>query len=164
MRDALHIVALVLVFAFLATRFPSELSFDGTSGAEQPTFASFVTLSPSDHAACLEATRTSWQVRAEARGKHSIWRLDSDVQMLDDRLPPPVFDDMPLPSPSGPPFATPPIDTYSLLPPTFGAEMDEFAPPSRPEDALGQDDRKKSAPAFGKIEIIDDSVFDALVK
>ena len=46
MRDLIHIVALFLVFGFLATRFPREIMrLDDSEGAQLP-FASFLVLSP----------------------------------------------------------------------------------------------------------------------
>ena len=126
MRDALHIGGLILVFAFLATRFPSLAPVPADDRARQ-SFASFVTLSPAAHAVLLEATRTSWQVRNHARGKPSIGRLDSGIPLLSDSLPPPPLELSCLDKET---TGLPPPDpeTYALLPNTEGAEMPEFVP------------------------------------
>ena len=126
MRDFLHISCLFLVFAFLATRFPSEVPFVPPQAAPA-SFASFVTLSPAAHAAQLEAARTSWQVRSKARGRPSIGRLDADIPLLSETLPPPAAAGFPY-SPLEPvPFPEPDLATFAFLPPTAGAEMPDFA-------------------------------------
>lgn len=128
MRDAIYIVLLFIVFAFLATRFPHNvpLSFVAASERMRP-FASFVSLSPDVNAACLDAVRTPWQVRRDARSRPSIGRLDSGIELLDETMPKVVaklpVDDLPTsfgPLPSG-------SAAYSLLPFTMGCDVAAFA-------------------------------------
>ena len=132
MRDVFHIGGLFLVFAFLVTRFPSDLPLasEPERGALLP-FASFVTFSPAAHAARLEAARTSWQVRSRARGRPAIGSLDSDIPLLMETLPPPEtggFATFPAEISDLPP---PDVETYALLPPTSGADMPDFVLPAR---------------------------------
>lgn len=122
MRDMFHIGCLFLVFAFLVTRYPSEMPSVASSARAYPSFAAFVELSPSTHAARLEAARTSWQVRSQAR----IGQLDSDVPLLSETLPPPVVSEVHPFSGYNAELVAPDANTYSLLPPTAGAEMPEF--------------------------------------
>ena len=89
MRDALHIFGLFAVFAFLALQFPKGAVLDEKESAGSAPFAEFVTLSPKAHAVYLDAARTSWQVKNEARSRPSIGRLDADVPLLSELLPPP---------------------------------------------------------------------------
>ena len=132
MRDAFHIGGLFLVFAFLMTRFPADLPImSNVEKSDTPPFASFITLSPAAYAAWQEAARTSWQIRSQARGRPLIGRLDSDIPLLTETLPPPMANALPLSSSDV--FCLPPpdIDTYAFLPPTVGAAMPEFAPPAQ---------------------------------
>lgn len=126
MRDLLHIVALFSLFGFLATRFPREiLHLDGTESAQLP-FASFLVLSPEEHATCIEATRTSWQVRSELSGRPSIGRLDAGVLLLEDAIPPPLS----YSEGAVPPSAwlhRPTSYIYSFLPPSMGRKEPSFA-------------------------------------
>ena len=109
MRDALHIFGLFAVFAFLALQFPKGAVLVEKEPAERAPFAEFVTLSPNAHAVYLDAARTSWQVKNEARSRPSIGRLDADVPLLSELLPPPSLtlaslpssDAAPLPPPKG---------------------------------------------------------------
>ena len=126
MRDLLHIVVLFLVFGFLATRFPREIMHLDDSEGAQLTFASFLVLSPKEHAACIEATRASWQVRNELSGRPSVGRLDAGVQFLENAIPPPPS----YPVDSIPPGAwlqRPTTYTYSFLPPSMGRNEPAFA-------------------------------------
>ena len=127
MRDTLHIAGLFAVFAFLALQFPKGALLEERESAEQATFAEFVTLSPDAHAVYLEAARTSWQVKNEARSRPSIGRLDADVPLLSELLPPPSLYLAPLPSPDAAPLPPPDPETYALIPPTRGADMPAFA-------------------------------------
>lgn len=134
MRDAIHIGLLALVFAFLATRFPSSLP-SAPAVATAPAFASFITLSPAAHSAWLESARTSWQVRNQARSRPSIGRLDADIPLLAEILPPiqPVVFRHPKQAAADIPMSD--GDTYSFLPPSGGADMAEFSAPPRAKDA-----------------------------
>lgn len=127
MRDAIQIGALALIFVFLATRFPETLPFEVRETVETPSFASFVTLSQKDHASLLEAARTSWQVRSEARGRPSIGRLDSGIPLLEDSLPPPSPLAFPRLVQDCTPLGAPTVETYSLVPETRGANIPAFA-------------------------------------
>lgn len=128
MRDAIYIVLLFVVFAFLATRFPHNvpLAFAAASERTRP-FASFVSLSPDVNAACLDAVRTPWQVRRDARSRPAIGRLDSGIALLDETMPKVVAglpaDTMPSSSSLPPPGA----EAYSLLPFTMGCDVAAFA-------------------------------------
>ena len=142
MRDAIYIVGLFLVFAFLVTRYPSEMPAAAVSPC--PAFASFIMLSPAAHAAWLEAARTSWQVRNQGRGRPSFGRLDFDVPLLSATIPPVSLAGFsPLPSPE---MALPPPDaaTYAFLPPTCGADLPDFAIPRTGAEAV-------SPPGDGRI-------------
>ena len=134
MRDIVQIGALMLLFAFLATRFPEKLPFEAKENAEQPPFAAFVELSPEANAALIESARTSWQVRSEARSRPSIGRLDSGVPLLEDVPPPHAPPSFPHLRLGRDPLGAPTVDAYSLLPETRGAEVPAFtvkAPPPR---------------------------------
>jgi len=149
MRDVLHIGCLFLVFAFLVTRYPSEMPSVADSARAYPSFAAFVELSPSAHAARLAAARTSWQVRSQAR----IGQLDSDVPLLSETLPPPVVPEVHPFAGNGAELVAPDANTYSFLPPTAGAEMPDFAIKGlqRPAGgALELQDRR----AFGKDQML----------
>ena len=149
MRDVLHIGGLFLVFAFLVTRYPSEMPSVVDSVRTSPSFAAFVELSPLAHAARLEAARTSWQVRSQAR----IGQLDSDVPLLSETLPPPVVPEVHPFAGNGAELVAPDANTYSFLPPTAGAEMPDFAIKGlqRPAGgALELQDRR----AFGKDQML----------
>lgn len=134
MRDAIYIVLLFIVFAFLATRFPHNvpLSFVSASERMRP-FASFVSLSPDVNAACLDAVRTPWQVRRDARNRPSIGRLDSGIGLLNETMPKvvaklPADDHLP-PAVGLPPFGS---AAYSLLPFTMGRDVAAFAVRAQP--------------------------------
>ena len=150
MRDALHIGGLFLMFAFLATRFPSAAPLPPDVGP-RPAFASFVTFTPAAHAARLEAARTSWQVRSQARSRPSIGRLDTGIPLLSETLPPPATAAFPLPGPARSRLPPPDAETYALLPGTEGAEMPEFAPRARRTEPA---DTPVRPPAFGRDEML----------
>ena len=150
MRDALHIGGLFLVFAFLATRFPSVAPLPQGDDA-RPAFASFVTLSSEAHAARLESARTSWQVRSQARGRPSIGRLDSGIPLLSDALPAPAQAEFPRLDPDASSLPPPDAETYALLPGTEGAAMPEFAPRARKAES---GDAPARPPAFGREEML----------
>ena len=154
MRDVFYIGGLFLVFAFLATRFPSQLPADPPPSVPVP-FASFVTFSPAAHAAQLEAARTSWQVRNRARGRPSIGRLDADIPLLSDALPPPTIGGFPRQSALSGDFPEPDAATYAFLPPTMGAALPDFAIPANPAATPhlpeGRTDRP---PTFGLNEML----------
>lgn len=126
MRDWLHVCGLFALFAFLATRFPPVSP--EPSPAPRAGFAAYVTLSSARHDALLESARTSWQVRSEARSRPSVGRLDADVPLLSDSLPPPaeaVFRDAPAVRKA---IGEPDARTCSFLPATMGAEFPDYAP------------------------------------
>ena len=154
MRDVLHIGCLFFVFAFLMTRFPTDVPTGQPSPPPAP-FAAFVTFSPAAHAAQLEAARTSWQVRSRARGRPSIGRLDADVPLLAETLPPPapgVFQQR-LGKPESLP--EPDVSTYAFLPPTAGAEMPDFTIRAGRSAAVRPAERRTShPPVFGKDEML----------
>ncbi len=156
MRDFLHISGLFLAFAFLATRFPTDLPLAfGNEKATAPSFASFITLSSAAHAARLEAARTSWQVRSRARGRPAIGRLDADIPLLAETLPPPLnatFNPSSLPNASGLP--PPDAETYAFLPPTAGGDEPGFAIPSRREGKAVPEGDRQDHPAFGRDEML----------
>jgi len=154
MRDALHMIGLFAVFAFLALQFPESAVSKGAREMARAPFATFVTLSPAAHAAYLDRARTSWQVRSEARSRPNIGRLDSDVPILSEALPPPVFYLATLPSAPSAPLPPPDPETYSLLPPTRGANVPAFAVrvPRAEADRLPEDATAKAA--FGRAEML----------
>ena len=154
MRDALHIGGLFLVFAFLVTRFPADLPFAPVSEERaSPLFASFVTLSPAAHAARLEAARTSWQVRSRARGRPSIGRLDSDIPLLMETLPPPETGGFSASQSDISDLPPPDVETYALLPPTAGADMPEFLPSTRRAETVDPS-TQTSRQVFGRDEML----------
>ena len=154
MRDLIHIVALFLVFGFLATRFPREIMrLDDSEGAQLP-FASFLVLSPAEHAACIEATRTAWQLRNELRARPSIGRLDAGVKFLEDEIPPPpTHQEGPIPP--GAWFQRPTTYTYSLLPPSMGRNEPAFAVRDPHADAdHPPEPEKRAEKPFGMKEML----------
>lgn len=142
MRDIVHIVGLLLLFAFLGMQFPggavkTALMADGQGGP----FASFVTLSPEAYASCLDSARTSWQVRREARNQLAIGRLDSGITLLDDSLAAPEFPIMNDAAPAPSRLPPPDVETYSMLPSTMGMDVPGLStratPPARPGEKEG---------------------------
>lgn len=132
MREIFYITGLMAAISLLALDFPVGVSGLVHEVRANPPFASYVELSPSVHAACLETAKTSWQVRSGSRGRPVIGSLDSGVPLLTDALPPMtkvVFREIgDGDSPLGP------IDTdvYSLMPGTEGSDIPSFA--VRPQD------------------------------
>lgn len=146
MRDFLHAGGLFLLVAFLAMSFPSAFPVpaEGSGGG----FARFVSLTPARHDALLEAARTSWQVRSEARSRPSVGRLDADAPLLADSLPPPaspVFRD---PVTVAAALPEPDSRTYMFLPATMAAAVPEFAP------GKGKGGVRAEAPAFTREELL----------
>ena len=154
MRDALHMAGLFAVFAFLALQFPEAAVSKGGRGSEHPPFAAFVTLSPAAHAAYLDSARTSWQVKSEARSRPTIGRLDSDVPILSETFPPPVFYLTAVPSAPPTPLPPPGPETYSLLPPTLGADMPAFAVRVLQAETDHPPEETTAKPAFGRAEML----------
>ena len=154
MRDVFHIGGLFLVFAFLVTRFPSDLALPAESAKAAPPFAAFVTLSPEAHAAWLEAARTSWQVRSRARGRPSIGRLDSDIPLLKEALPPPEMGGFAPLSSDVSDLPPPDVETYAFLPPTAGADMPDFALPARRAASATSAVTVPPPAAFGRDEML----------
>ena len=154
MRDALHIFGLFAVFAFLALQFPKGVLLEQKELAERAPFAEFVTLSPNAHAVYLDAARTSWQVKNEARSRPSIGRLDADVPLLSELLPPPSLTLAPLPPPDATPFPPPDPETFALIPPTRGANMPAFAVRVLRAETPPSSQESDTKPTFGRAEML----------
>ena len=154
MRDALHIFGLFAVFAFLALQFPKGVLQEKKELAERAPFAEFVTLSPNAHAIYLDAARTSWQVKNEARSRPSIGRLDADVPLLSELLPPPSLSLAPLPPTDAVPLPPPDPETFALIPPTRGADMPAFAVRVLHAETDHPPEESAAKPAFGRAEML----------
>ena len=154
MRDALHIFGLFAVFAFLALQFPKGAVLVEKEPAERAPFAEFVTLSPNAHAVYLDAARTSWQVKNEARSRPSIGRLDADVPLLSELLPPPSLTLASLPSSDAAPLPPPDPETFALIPPTRGADMPTFAVRVLHAETDHPPEESAAKPAFGRAEML----------
>lgn len=154
MRDAIHIMGLALLFVFLAVQYPLADAVDCAGAADTAAFASFITLSPAAHAAYIDATRTSWQVSNEARGMPSIGRLDSDVPMLSNTLPPIPDPNPDTSAPEGPQLPSPDPDVYSLIPPTMGGDVSAFAVRSLPGETDRRPGDRAEKAAFGRDEML----------
>lgn len=158
MRDVLYITGLFVAFTLLAMDFPSGLS-KSFQAPSPPSFASFVELSPSAHAACLESARTSWQVRSGFRGSPVIGSLDSSFPLLTDYLPEKEKVEFRKIETLALPVGQVDVGEYSLLPASEG--MDSPMLSTRPVgigggDAKDQFSRSEmlSVDAFGKIKEI----------
>lgn len=151
MRDALYIVCLFAAVFLLALDYPSGIWNLDEPHSPGAAFASFVTLSPSVHAACIEAARTSWKVTSEARSRPVERSLDSGISLLDDFLPPPAKAFVDVSGFSVASFGgSPAVDIYSLLPETAEKNMLKFsAKPSGGEHS--------PAPAFSMGEMLSTS-------
>ena len=154
MRDALHIFGLFAVFALLALQFPKGALLEEREPVERAPFAEFVTFSPKAHAVYLEAARTSWQVKNEARSRPSIGRLDADVPLLSELLPPPSLSLATLPSPDATPLPPPDPETFALIPPTRGADMPAFAVRVLRAETDHPPEEPAAKPAFGRAEML----------
>jgi len=154
MRDALHILGLFVVFAFLALQFPEGVMLAEKGSAERAPFAEFVTLSPDAHAVYLDAARTSWQVKNEARSRPTIGRLDADVPLLSELLPPPSLSLASLPPPDAVPLPPPDPETYALIPPTRGADLPAFAVRVLRAETDRPPEAPAATPAFGRAEML----------
>ena len=150
MRDFVHIVGLVALFAFLATRFPSHLPGSAKEGEAPAAFAAYITLSPAEHAARLEAARTFWQVSDANRVHASIGRLDTGVRLLDDALPAPTFAAMPPVSATGAALPAPELETYALMPPSQGRDLPEFSVKALRSESDYPPEEAVDAPAFSR--------------
>ena len=118
MRDILYILCLFAFFLLLAADFPMALAKVHEVPRQRAAFATFVELSPSVHAACLESARTTWQVRSGSRGRPVIGSLDSGIPLLTSFLPQQekvVFGDIEI---SSVPIGSVDVGVYSLLPAT----------------------------------------------
>ncbi len=154
MRDLLHILVLFLVFGFLLTRFPREIMHLDDRESPQLPFASFLILSPEEHAACIDATRTSWQVRNDLSGRPSVGRLDADVRLLEDAIPPPPSYEVGTIPPGA--WLHPPTSyTYFFLPPSMGRSEPAFAirAPHADADHPPETERRTDVP-FGIKEML----------
>ena len=135
MRDVLYIFCLFVFFMLLAADFPGGLASPCQAPGRQPAFASFVELSQSVHAVCLESARTTWQVRNGSRRRPVIGSLDSGVPLLFDSLPPRegvVFADVEM---SAMPVGPVEIGTYSLIPASEGFDSPAFSTRPARQDA-----------------------------
>jgi hypothetical protein len=126
MRDMLHVCGLFSLFAVLAMSFPSTVPVP--TAVRGAAFAEFVQLSSARHDAVLEAARTSWQVRSEARSRPSVGRLDADAPLLADSLPPPAAPVYRDPAATGAPLPRPDATIYSFMPATMGTAFSDYAP------------------------------------
>lgn len=128
MRDFLYITGLMTAVFMLAADFPAASVAPGVEPPAGPVFASFTELSPSLHAACLDAAKTSWQVRSGSRARPVIGSLDAGVPLLNAALPPPekvVFAELAV---DENPAGVPETDVYSLLPASAAADCAVFTP------------------------------------
>ena len=152
MRDILYITGLFAAFLALAMDFPQKLA-EERRDRPVPSFASFVELSPSVHAACLELARTSWQVRSGSRGRPVIGSLDSGIPLLTEFLPPRekvMFADVEItPMPAGPVD----VGVYSLLPASESADNAVYS--TRPaKTAPEKDQGKDTSVPFSKKDML----------
>ncbi len=155
MRDAVHIVGLLSLFAFLGMQFPGGAAKPVlmADGRDRP-FASFVTLSPEAYASCLDAARTSWQVRSEARSRLAIGRLDSGIPLLDDSIAPPEFPIMSDAAPAPSRLPPPGVETYSLLPSTMGMDVPALSTRAMGARAAGSGEKAGKSEAFSREEML----------
>jgi hypothetical protein len=142
MRDLAYITGLFAAFVLLAMDFPSQIA-DSRRSVPSPAFASFVELSSSAHSACLEAARTSWQVRSGSMGNPVIGSLDSGFPLLAEHLPAcekVKFKDVAISS-----FPVGRVDAgeYSLMPMTEGQDIPMPSPMPSP---IGGDEVEKPFP------------------
>ena len=153
MRDLIHIAGLLSLFAFLGIQFPGGAVNPAlvADGRGRP-FASFVMLSPEAYASCLDAARTSWQVRSEARSRLAIGRLDSGIPLLDDSIAAPEFPIMNDAAPAPSRLPPPDVETYSLLPSTMG--MDVPALSTRATASAGSGEKEGKQAAFSREEML----------
>lgn len=147
MRDMIYIALLFAVFAFLATRFPGDLPAVVADTDLRRPFASFVTLSPEVNASCLDAVRTPWQVRRDARSRPAIGRLDSGIALLEEAMPKAVasLSEVAMPAAASLPPAGP--AAYSLLPFTMGRDVETFAVRAQPRDRVAHARTPATPPA-----------------
>lgn len=127
MRDALYIGCLLLAVAVLAMDFPVAAVkplFDSNS---QSSFASYVELSPRVHADCIEAARTSWQVRSGSKVRPSIGGLDSGMPLLSESAPLQETVDFKQKEDIRSPVGSVCPEVYSLMPQTSGADMKKYS-------------------------------------
>ena len=153
MRDMLYISCLFAFFLLLAADFPMESAKTCPTPVRHPAFASFVELSPSVHAACLESARTIWQVRSGSRGRPVIGSLDSGIPLLTEFLPPRekvMFADVEItPMPTGPVD----VGVYSLLPASESADNAVYS--TRPaKTAPEKDQGKDTSVPFSKKDML----------
>ena len=157
MRDVLYIVGLSAAFALLAMDFPSRLA-EKCPERTQVSFASFVELSPSMHAAYLESARTSWQVRSDSRGGPAIGSLDSGIPLLMDSFPAREAVEFKEMETAALPAGQVDVGEYSLMPTSEGVDYPGFS--SRPvaEDAKDADSGDESRP-FPRAEMLSVDAF-----
>ena len=150
MRDLLYIAGLMAAICILAADFPVSVVDGLGCDCVQTPFASYVELSPSVHAACLESARTSWQVRSGSRGRPVIGSLDSGIPLLTDSLPAREKVEFRRMGVSVLPVGPANVEVYSLLPGSEGSDISVFS--SRPQGVV-PDDCAKGA-AFPKDEML----------
>ena len=155
MRETLYILGLMGAIFLLALDFPTGAVGIAPQTRVRPPFASYVELSSEAHAACLEAAKTSWQVRSGSRGRPVIGSLDSGVPLLMDSLPSPekvVFRGCDVTdSPVGPAE----IDVYSLMPGTEGVDSPSFKVRPQGGDGAKAGERKAAFPRADMLSIKD---------
>lgn len=155
MRETLYILGLMGAIFLLALDFPAGAVGIAPQARVRPPFASYVELSPSAHAACLEAAKTSWQVRSGSRGRPVIGSLDSGVPLLMDSLPSPekvVFRECDV---SDSPVGLAEIDVYSLMPGTEGVDSPSFKVRPQGDDGAKAGERKAAFPRADMLSIKD---------
>ena len=89
-----------------------------------------------------------------ARGRPLIGRLDSDIPLLAETLPPPEtggFSDLPPDVPGLPP---PDVETYAFLPPTAGADMPDFIPAVTRAESVAPSADRAPRMTFGLEEML----------
>ncbi len=154
MRDAIHIASLLLLFALLAMQFPGGIARAMMDEPDTPPRVSFVALSPEVYASCLDAVRTSWQMRGKARGSLVAGRLDTDISLLDNLIAAPSFpamDDAPPPPLRMP---APGAATYSMLPATMGVEVPALSARAGDGRHADQGGGRRPAAAFDRSEML----------
>ena len=153
MRDMLYISCLFACFLLLAAQFPSNMEGKRTAGGNQAAYASFVELPSSVHASCLEAAKTTWQVRSGSRGRTVIGSLDAGIPLLADSFPPmerPALADIEVSfMPAGPAD----VCVYSLLPSSEGVDSPAFSMRSTHSGGKNSAD-DGSSPPFTKADML----------
>ena len=141
MRDILYILGLMAIIFFLAADFPVAVADVCRKEPSHVSFASYVELSPTVHAAYLEAARTSWQVRSGSRRRPVIGSLDSDVPLLSESLPEQEKVEFKKIDKLDSPIGSLDVNVCLLMPGSEGADISKFA--SKPQLSVPDNDSKK---------------------